>query len=181
MPRSDLKNRKWRSPKAEQKFQKDQRAFRVQYWERRNILASVIAETVAQRELNFYLEAPTLPRLLLQLKEEIDRRGKFHARCPHPRCDGDSTIEQSERAMFMKDAFDLARKLGKIKLDTSGDGYLLYVHNPPRWILHRDGQEIKDYLPTKAELTEHRVVESDVEQELTLSGKFHARYRGLLH
>lgn len=177
MPRNDLKNRKWRNPKAEQKSQKEQRTSRIQYWQRRNNLVTVIANTVAQRELNFYLEAPSLPTLLLRLKDEVDRRGGFQARCPYPECVSDSIAEQSERALFMRDAYNLAISLGKIKLDDSGDTLLLYVHTRPKWILYRDGQAIADYVPTKDELAEHRVAESDAEQEFTLTSRFKARSR----
>lgn len=95
-------------------------------------------------------------------------------RSPDPKRIGHSPREQSERAMFMKAAYDRAVKMGRIMLDTKSDNLLLYVYNPPKWTLRRGKQVLIDYIPTEHELVD-QLVEPDTTPEFVPTGRMLAR------
>lgn len=97
-------------------------------------------------------------------------------RNPDPERTGYSSLEQSERALFMKAAYDRAVKSGRIMLDSKSDNLLLYVYNPPGWILRRGKQVLVDYIPSEHELQEEHV-ESDTEPEFVSTDRIHSRIR----
>lgn len=176
MLKSDLKYRKWRSSKAERTETVRQEKARKEYRKRLDTLVHVIVDTIRQKELNCYLVAPTRETLLLELKKEVDRRpGGFIARHPDPKRTGISPQEQGERALFMKAAYDRAISLGLITEDTKSGDILLYSYNPPKYLLHRNGQTIVDYIPTKDELAVI-VTEPDIEPEFIPTGRLLARF-----
>lgn len=176
MLQSDLKYRKWRSSKAERTEAARQAKTQKEYYKRLDALVEMIVETIRQKELNCYLVAPTRETLLLELKAEVDRRpGGFITRHPDPRRNGASAKEQGERAMFMKAAYDRAISLGLITEDTKSGDILLYSYRPPKYLLHRNGQTIVDYIPTKDELTAD-VVEAETEPEFVPTDRIHARF-----
>lgn len=172
--KTDLRYLKWNSTKAERKAEKDQLKRRAEYRERRDNLIEMIEKTVLHHDQNRYIKAPTVDLVLLALKNEVDRQpGGLYARRPYRECTGDSSKEQGERARFMKEAFSLAISRGRITLDRHSNGYLVR----PTAVVHRNGKIIPEYMPTEADLTPYPVIDSDTEQELTLSGKFHALCR----
>jgi hypothetical protein len=179
MSNSDLKSkyRKWRRPKAERRAETKSSVDRKKYRARLDRLVDLIVDTVQQKELCYYLEAPSESTLLLALAAEIDRSGGFMARNPDPARTGHSTREQSERASFMKVAYDRAIRLQRITLDKKSDSLLLYVYNPPKWILHRsDGQVLVDYIPNNYELL-GKEVEPDTDSTFRPTGRVHALFR----
>lgn len=154
MFKSDLKHRKWNSSKAERAEAAKQAIAQKEYRRRLDALVDIVAKAVRQKELHYYLVAPDEPTLLLELKEAVDHlHGGFIARHPDPKQTGHSAREQSDRALFMKAAYNRAVSTGQITVDSTDNGWiLLYSYCPPKYALYRDGQRIEDYIPTKDEL-----------------------------
>jgi hypothetical protein len=181
MFKSDLKYRRWNSTKAELAETAKQANAQKEYRRRLNRLVEIVVKAVRQKELHYYLVAPDEPTLLLALKEAVDYfPGGFMARHPDPDRTGHSAREQSERAMFMKAAYDRAVKTDQITVDTTGSGQiLLYSYCPPKYVLYRDGNRIEDYVPTKEELNISEVSE-DVEPEFVHTDRTLARFGRLI-
>lgn len=152
-----VKFRKWEKPKAERAWQTQQDAERKQYYARLRKLVDLIALTVKQKRINGHLSAPDLWSLLLLLKEEVDRMpGGFKARQPRSGDErkGHNGRIQGERALFMRDAFNLAMSTKCVNLYYDGSLFWLYVeHTAPKWLMHRDGQVIENYIPESHELS----------------------------
>jgi hypothetical protein len=176
--KTDPKFRKWNKPKAKKHQEAIDKSERREYGKRRARLVNIIVKALGQKRINGYLEATDIPSLLLLLKQAVDwYPGGFLARHPYPTRTGGSSLEQSERAMFMQDAFKLALQQRRIMLCRDGLFIYLYVHSMPKWFVHRNGQVLADYMPTADELAVGVESTQDIEPGMVFTDCVRAKLR----
>lgn len=171
LAKKDLAFRRWNKPEAERRALATQKRANAEYTSRRDRLADFIVAVIEQRHVNGHLCAPSIWTLLLALKEEVDRSGGLNIRVPFSR----EWSSEGQRAQFMSDAFEVARKRGDIAIyhDQEQSLFWLYAkHRAPRWIVYRDGMILPDYIPAQEEL---EISDQEIDTTSTLIATDHYR------